>query len=175
MICNNRKDSLRNDIVKKLNLRVKSMKISRKIEKGIYNYIIGYSIENNIQRNWENKMFHRLYMKKVISIYSNLDSKCYVGNTFLVERIKKGEIKPEELAKMNAHEIYPEVWTELLDKKTKCDKMKYEMKQEAMTEMFKCRKCNSRKCSYYELQTRSADEPMTQFINCLDCGNRWKQ
>ena len=175
MICNNRKDSLRNNIVKKLNRCVKSMKISRKIEKGIYNYIIGYSIDNNIQRNWGNKMFHRMYMKKVISIYSNLDSKCYVGNTSLVKRIKDGEIEPESLAKMNSHEIYPEIWTELLDKKTKCDKMKYEMKQEAMTEMFKCRKCNSRKCSYYELQTRSADEPMTQFINCLDCGNRWKQ
>jgi DNA-directed RNA polymerase subunit M/transcription elongation factor TFIIS len=28
---------------------------------------------------------------------------------------------------------------------------------------------------YYELQTRSCDEPMTCFITCLDCGNRWKQ
>lgn len=28
---------------------------------------------------------------------------------------------------------------------------------------------------YYELQTRSADEPMTCFITCLDCGFKWKQ
>ena len=28
---------------------------------------------------------------------------------------------------------------------------------------------------YYELQTRSCDEPMTCFITCLDCGKRWKQ
>lgn len=27
----------------------------------------------------------------------------------------------------------------------------------------------------YELQTRSCDEPMTQFITCLDCGKKWKQ
>ena len=39
----------------------------------------------------------------------------------------------------------------------------------------KCRKCGSRSTSYYEVQTRSADEPMTQFITCLDCNNRWKQ
>ena len=56
----------------------------------------------------------------------------------------------------------------------KRDKLKYEFKPEAMTDQFKCRKCGSRSCSYYEVQTRSADEPMTQFISCLDCGNRWK-
>jgi DNA-directed RNA polymerase subunit M/transcription elongation factor TFIIS len=28
---------------------------------------------------------------------------------------------------------------------------------------------------YYELQTRSSDEPMTQFVTCLDCGFKWKQ
>lgn len=28
--------------------------------------------------------------------------------------------------------------------------------------------------SYYELQTRSQDEPMTRFIECLDCGSKWR-
>ena len=27
---------------------------------------------------------------------------------------------------------------------------------------------------YIQLQTRSADEPMTTFVLCLECGNRWK-
>ena len=62
----------------------------------------------------------------------------------------------------------------VIDDKIKRDKMKYELKPEAMTERYKCRKCGSRKCSYYEMQTRSADEPMTQFFTCLDCANRWK-
>ena len=44
-----------------------------------------------------------------------------------------------------------------------------------MTDAFKCKRCGSRSCSYYEVQTRSADEPMTQFVNCLECNNRWKQ
>ena len=29
-------------------------------------------------------------------------------------------------------------------------------------------------CSYYQLQTRSADEPMTTFVTCINCGARWK-
>ena len=57
----------------------------------------------------------------------------------------------------------------------KKDKLKYELKPEAMTDMFKCNRCGSRSCTYYELQTRSADEPMTQFITCLTCKNHWKQ
>ena len=55
------------------------------------------------------------------------------------------------------------------------DELKYKLKPEAMTDQFKCGKCYNRSCSYYEVQTRSADEPMTQFITCLVCKNRWKQ
>ena len=39
---------------------------------------------------------------------------------------------------------------------------------------FTCFKCKSNKCTFYQLQTRSADEPMTTFVTCLNCGNRWK-
>ena len=172
---NNFNDKIRREVVTKINKCVKSMKVSRRIERGIFNYCIKFSFDRNIKKSWKNLLFYRLYMSKVISIYSNLDKKCYVGNISLLDRIKTNQIDPLELAKMSSQETYPEKWASLLDKKTKRDKMKYEIKQKAMTEMFKCHKCGSRKCSYYELQTRSADEPMTQFINCLDCGNRWKQ
>lgn len=42
------------------------------------------------------------------------------------------------------------------------------------TALFKCAKCGKRKTTYTQLQTRSADEPMTTFVLCLECGNRWK-
>jgi len=47
-------------------------------------------------------------------------------------------------------------------------------KQQASTDAFKCGKCGQRKCTYYQLQTRSADEPMTTFVTCVNCDNRWK-
>lgn len=40
--------------------------------------------------------------------------------------------------------------------------------------VYKC-KCGSRKTWSYQLQTRSMDEPMTNFINCIDCGREWRE
>ena len=51
---------------------------------------------------------------------------------------------------------------------------KFSPKIEASTDDFTCHKCKSKKCSYYQLQTRSADEPMTTFVTCLNCNARWK-
>lgn len=45
---------------------------------------------------------------------------------------------------------------------------------QAETDMFKCGKCRGRKCTYFQMQTRSADEPMTTFVTCVNCGNHWK-
>ena len=45
---------------------------------------------------------------------------------------------------------------------------------EATTDMFKCENCGSRKTTFYQKQTRSADEPMTTFVTCCECGRKWR-
>ena len=40
------------------------------------------------------------------------------------------------------------------------------------TDLLKCGKCGKRNCTYNQIQTRSADEPMTTFVLCNECGNR---
>lgn len=44
----------------------------------------------------------------------------------------------------------------------------------ATTDQFKCGRCGKRKTTYYQMQTRSADEPMTTYVTCVNCNNRWK-
>ena len=63
----------------------------------------------------------------------------------------------------------------MIDEKYRREKALYMNKNVAKTSQFKCHRCKKNKTTYYELQTRSADEPMTTFITCLNCGKRWRQ
>ena len=150
-------------------------KISRQIEQSIYNSTIQFSYENNIKKHWDNKIFKSLYLSRIRSIYTNLKDDSYLKNVNFKTKILENDIDPKQISTLSNYDIFPEVWEELILKLSEKDKLKYELKPEAMTDMFKCGKCDSRSCSYYEFQTRSADEPMTQFITCLDCNNNWKQ
>ena len=88
--------------------------------------------------------------------------------------VENGEIKSQEIAFMTHQEMYPEKWEEAIKAKNIRDKNKFEQKLEAMTDRYTCKKCKSKRCSYYQLQTRSADEGITTYITCLDCGQRMK-
>jgi transcription elongation factor S-II len=168
-------DSVRNKHVILMNKEFNNETLSRLIEQQLYNVSIRVAKERFIRRRWDNPLFKQLYISKIRSFYSNIASDSYVSNNNFKTKIMNGGIKIEQISELSVYDICPENWAELLDKKIKRDKIKYEIKPTAMTDQYKCRKCSSRSCSYYEVQTRSADEPMTQFITCLDCDNRWKQ
>ena len=95
-------------------------------------------------------------------------------NPEILEQIKSEAIQAHTVAFMTHQEMRPDKWKELIEEKAKKDKNKFETNVEASTDTFTCRKCKSNNCSYYQLQTRSADEPMTTFVTCLSCGSRWK-
>jgi DNA-directed RNA polymerase subunit M/transcription elongation factor TFIIS len=171
----NKIDEERIKMVSYMDRIIQDIKLTRKIEKSIYNYVITLSKDKNIQRRWINPIFKKLYHSKIISIYTNLKNDSYIKNETFLQRIKEDKIKATAIGTLSVYDIFPDNWKELLNAKSKRDKIKYELKPEAMTNLFKCRKCGSRETSYYEVQTRSADEPMTQFITCLKCENRWKQ
>ena len=40
--------------------------------------------------------------------------------------------------------------------------------------VFTCRKCGGSKTTSVGIQLRSADEPMTNFVTCTTCKNKWK-
>jgi len=168
-------DEMRNKYVFFIDKELENISISRKIERSIYNYTIEVANQKKIKKQWTNPYFKNLYLSKIRSIYSNLKSDSYIQNSNFKQRILNNEINPTQIALLSSYDIYPEIWKELFDEKAKRDKIKFEFKPEAMTDAFKCKRCGSRSCSYYEVQTRSADEPMTQFVNCLECNNRWKQ
>jgi len=158
----------RENIRKKLNGILNNEIHSINLEKGIYNFAIKEANQRKIIKKWENPHFTQLYVDRLRSIYINLKM------PDLAEQIKNREIKPENMAFMTHQELNPEHWKEYIERKIKRDSSKYTTNIEASTDMFTCKKCKSKKCTYYELQTRSADEPTTVFITCLDCGKHWK-
>jgi transcription elongation factor S-II len=92
----------------------------------------------------------------------------------IVKSVADGTIKPHMVAFMTHQELCPEKWQPLIDAKLKRDKNKFEVNIEASTDAFTCRKCKSKKCTYYQLQIRSADEGITTFVLCLDCNYKFR-
>ena len=165
-------DEFRTNIRAKLNAFIKNDKHSTNLERGIYNYSIKESKNRKVVKKWDNPYFVQIYVDRMRSVYMNLSNPSV--SAMILEQLTLGTLKPENIAFMTHQEICPEKWDPLIQAKIKRDKNKYETTIEAATDSFKCRKCHSNKCTYYQLQTRSADEPMTTFVTCIDCGNRWK-
>lgn len=144
------------------------------LEIGIYNWTINFATENKVIKNFANKQFLNLYTSKARSMITNLDSCSYLKNTRLLSRMKEGEFLPHELPFLKSESMFPEVWRDNVDRKVRREEHVYEEKPVAMTNQYKCGKCKKRECVFQEIQLRSCDEPMTTFITCINCGNRWK-
>jgi DNA-directed RNA polymerase subunit M/transcription elongation factor TFIIS len=159
-------------IFKLLDLPFKTIQM---LEKGIYNYVIEKCNSSFIIPIWDNPEFMDIYVSKSKSLYSNLNTKCYVGNKGLLDKIKKGKINAYDVPFLDAYKLYPEKWNDIIEEKTKMEKILKESLKESATDLFQCPRCHKRKTIYCEVQTRSSDEPMTKFITCLECGCKWKK
>ena len=156
-----------NNFKNKFKLKEKDCK---NIEKSIFNYTINESKKKKIVRKWENIYFVQLYIDKFRSIWENINTK----DDSLLNKIKKGEINLKNIGFMSHQELKPSIWKQLVEAKIKRDKNVDDIDSMSTTSEFKCFRCFKNKCSYYQMQTRSADEPITTFMSCLNCGNRWK-
>ena len=161
-------EQFRLNIRGKLNLILENEKHSSNLEKGIFNYALKEATNRKVVKKWDNQYFVQIYLDRLRSIYLNLK------NPEILEQIKSETIQSHTVAFMTHQEMRPDKWKELIEEKAKKDKNKFETNVEASTDTFTCRKCKSNKCTYYQMQTRSADEPMTTFVTCIECGQRWK-
>ena len=161
-------ENFRNNIRSKLKKLIRTTKNATNLEIGIFNYCLKEATQKKVIRKWENKYFVQLYIDRLRTIFMNLQ------NEKIQNKILNKELKEEELELLTHQEMKPSKWNKFIEAKIKRDKYKFENNIEASTDSFTCRQCKSNKCSYYQMQTRSADEPMTTFVSCIMCGTRWK-
>ncbi len=147
----------------------------RSLEKAIFEAAYNRAVKHYVARSWKAPAFIEIYRQIVRSVFSNIHPQSPVKNPRLLNRVLDGEFKLSEIPSMSSFEMYPEKWFELKDKLLQREQKILEGNKSRATDQFKCRRCNKRECTYYELQTRSADEPMTCFISCLNCGKEWRQ
>lgn len=145
------------------------------LERAVYNNCLHESSKRHIIRDWSFPLFDKLYTRRMRHICGNLHPSCYIENKTLLERYKANEFRFEDLLTWNETEIFPERNKDLAEKQFQREQRLLEGNKANATDQFFCGRCHKRQCTYYELQTRSADEPMTIFIQCVNCGKRWTQ
>ena len=147
---------------------VKCEKLAKQLEEGIYNHTVKEATSRKVMISFDNAYFKLIYKDRVRMIWLHLKK-----HPEQIEKLKTQEISVEQFSDFTHQEFAPDLWAPYIKRKQFIDKNKYENPKKISSE-FTCRKCKSNNCSHYQMQTRSADEPMTTFVSCQDCGHRWK-
>lgn len=145
------------------------------LERGIYNASLDDAKKHMVPLTWDHETFRWMYLAIAKRTLTNFHPDSYIANKSLIERWKEGEFTLDSIGRWTPYELNPANWKDLKDQQFRRDKRVLEGNLAMATDRFRCSQCKKKMCSYYELQTRSADEPMTIFISCLNCGKHWKQ
>lgn len=136
------------------------------VEQGLYDYT-----EQFCKSNGDNLIMAQSIYKDCVS---NLLFNC-TQNHASIQKIKKQILKkkfnPYNMAFLRPDELDEDNWMKIiLRKNTTEDKLK----NLPTIEWKPCRVCKNIEFFYYQLQTRSADEPMTTFYICKKCDKTYK-
>jgi len=145
----------------------KTPKKAHNAEIAVYNWSVKESVDAGQDPSWENRTFRWRYKHRFMSVQFNLKNNPAITKT-----------KPQQLENMTPSQMWPAGPMETSRQKKLMDELRREEAKRDFDENYEglltCRKCKSKKTDYTQMQTRSADEPMTTHAHCIDCGYRWK-
>ena len=148
---------------------------STELEHCIYNASVKDATRRNVTCHWGNTLFEHIYETKVRQIVGNLLPSAYIENKKLLEELRSKKYTIEQICFLDTYTMCNDRWRDYIHRRAQREKRLLEGNKAMATDQFFCKNCHKRECTYYEMQTRSADEPMTIFITCINCGKHWRQ
>lgn len=141
--------------------------LGRNMEKSLYN-TVGQNIHNTSTAH-----FSSVYKSRFNGLLASIRR-----NPDIIGRLKKGELKSSKFAEYTPDVLEPDGFysKRMIEKRERDLEIENNraINDESYTGILKCGKCKTMKTSYYQMQTRSADEPMTTYVTCLNCQHKWK-
>ena len=142
------------------------------LEKCILNYAVDHNCSKHGPPSWENHLFGNTYKHKFLQLQYNLRKSPVLKGWILDKKVKSRDV-----IDMGPDDLWPDgPYAKTREKRIVREMRKAYLANEAKNQegFFTCARCKSKKTSYYQLQTRSADEPMTTFVTCHQCDRNWK-
>jgi DNA-directed RNA polymerase subunit M/transcription elongation factor TFIIS len=168
--------AIRSKVVENFTELLESEDLAVEFELALLRTVNDSATKEDIDKDWSNKIFWNLYRNKAVSLYENLRGKdSYVrNNESWLENLKSKKLSCQKFVEMSAMDMCPARWKSMIEKIIETEKKLYS-KSDMASIVIWCSGCKKKsKCTYYQMQTRSADEPMTTFVTCLECDKKWK-
>lgn len=150
----------RNTTITKINNTINNIDNAINIEAGIFEISILYTYSNNYS------------LEYITGVYNDKINNILVDLKYIIKNNKNLLDTPQLIPFLDSHIINPDSWKQV---NRRIDLREAKKNNITTTNLYKCKKCKKRKCTAYEAQTRSADEPMTIFITCLVCYNEFRK
>lgn len=135
--------------------------VSRNAERSVYNWSVQRTREMGSDSSWEARLFRWRYKMRVLNLMEHLKR----SKGTLAQRIGTKELEAKNLARYPAEVLDPDGPVSRMQFKLKAKELAYEAekaKKEDYEGLFKCGRCKGKRTTFYQLQTRSADEPMVR-------------
>ena len=136
---------------------------SNVLELAVFEFTKKYIYANDI----DNDYLKSVYSSKINDIHFNIQDE----SNNLLSNILNQKIELETIPYLQCNILNSQLWEPIIKKK---EFIEYKKENMTTSDAYECRRCKVRKCKVFLLQTRSADEPMTVFIQCENCNSTFK-
>lgn len=149
------------------------------VEKSVYNYASKmcdkYKKVSDVDQLVRH--FRRVYARKIRNVSFNMRHFDAFREGIIQKKFPYHTIPMMRPDEMNPNGLYAAMMQRLAIREAKQEEMRLYFESEHQTGqgLYTCNKCKSGHTVFNAVQIRAADEPMTIFVTCLACNNRWKE